>query len=171
MQPVCIGTAGWRLSRAAASHFPLDGNHLQRYASVLPCVEINSSFYRPHQSATYARWAASVPDHFRFSVKLPRSITHERCLRDCAAELDRFVGEVLQLGTKLGCVLVQLPPSLRFEADVAAAFFHVLRQRFDGMLACEARQSACRPAGTARADDQRGVPAPAPARQPENLLL
>ena len=45
----------------------------------------------------------------------------------------------MQLGNKLGCVLVQLPPSLRFEADVAAAFFHALRQRFDGMLACEAR--------------------------------
>ncbi|MGX9730603.1 DUF72 domain-containing protein [Janthinobacterium aestuarii] len=139
MHTVYIGTAGWSISSAAASHFPLDGSHLQRYAQVLPCVEINSSFYRPHQPATYARWADSVPAHFRFSVKLPRSITHERRLRDCAAELDRFAGEVMQLGNKLGCVLVQLPPSLRFETDVAAAFFSALRQRFDGMLACEAR--------------------------------
>ncbi|PLY43824.1 hypothetical protein CSZ94_07500 [Janthinobacterium sp. ROICE36] len=142
MHTIYIGTAGWRLSSAAASHFPLDGSHLQRYASVLPCVEINSSFYRPHQSATYARWAASVPAHFRFSVKLPRSITHERRLRDGTAELDRFAGEVSELGIKLGCVLVQLPPSLRFEADVAAAFFSALRQRFDGMLACEARHAS-----------------------------
>jgi uncharacterized protein YecE (DUF72 family) len=142
MHTVYIGTAGWSLSSAAASHFPLDGSHLQRYARVLPCVEINSSFYRPHQPATYARWAASVPEHFRFSVKLPRSITHERRLRDCAAELERFAGEVMQLGTKLGCVLVQLPPSLRFDGDVAAAFFHALRQRFDGMLACEARHAS-----------------------------
>lgn len=134
-----IGTAGWGLSSAAASHFPSAGSHLQRYARVLSCAEINSSFYRPHQPATYARWAASVPEHFRFSVKLPRSITHERRLRDGEAELERFAGEVLQLGTKLGCVLVQLPPSLRFEADVAVAFFSALRQRFDGMLACEAR--------------------------------
>lgn len=137
-----IGTAGWSISSAAASHFPLDGSHLQRYAQVLDCVEINSSFYRPHQPATYARWAASVPEHFRFSVKLPRSITHERRLRDSAAELDRFAGEALQLGTKLGCVLVQLPPSLHFEADVAAVFFHALRQRFGGMLACEARHAS-----------------------------
>lgn len=136
-----IGTAGWSLSSAAANHFPLDGSHLQRYANVLPCVEINSSFYRPHQPATYARWAASVPEHFRFSVKLPRSITHERRLRDSAAELARFAGEVMQLGNKLGGVLVQLPPSLRFDGDVAAAFFHALRQRFDGMLACEARHA------------------------------
>ncbi|MGK5005001.1 DUF72 domain-containing protein [Janthinobacterium sp. LB2P70] len=139
MHTVYIGTAGWSISSAAASHFPLDGSHLQRYAQVLPCVEINSSFYRPHQPATYARWAASVPAHFRFSVKLPRSITHERRLRDGAAELDRFASEVGELGSKLGCVLVQLPPSLRFEADVAAAFFTALRRRFDGMLACEAR--------------------------------
>ena len=139
MHTVYIGTAGWSISSAAASRFPLDGSHLRRYAQVLDCVEINSSFYRSHQSATYARWAASVPEHFRFSVKLPRSITHERRLRDGAAELDRFAGELMQLGNKLGCVLVQLPPSLRFEADVAAAFFHALRQRFGGMLACEAR--------------------------------
>ena len=166
-----IGTAGWSISSAAASHFPSEGSHLQRYAQVLPCVEINSSFYRPHQPATYARWAASVPDTFRFSVKLPRSITHERRLRDCAAELDRFAGEVMQLGNKLGCVLVQLPPSLRFEADVAAEFFNTLRQRFDGMLACEARHPSWFAAGATdlltmqgitrvRADPPAGQPGP-----------
>ncbi|MGK5032067.1 DUF72 domain-containing protein [Janthinobacterium sp. MDT1-19] len=171
MHTLYIGTAGWNLSSAAASHFPLDGSHLQRYARVLSCVEINSSFYRPHQSATYARWAASVPEHFRFSVKLPRSITHERRLRDGTAELERFAGEVMQLGSKLGCVLVQLPPSLRFEADVAAAFFSALRQRFDGMLACEARHTSWFEAGATelltmqritrvRADPPAGQPGP-----------
>ncbi|UQV44709.1 DUF72 domain-containing protein [Janthinobacterium lividum] len=171
MHTVYIGTAGWSLSSAAASHFPRDGSHLQRYAQVLDCVEINSSFYRPHQPVTYARWAASVPEHFRFSVKLPRSITHERRLRDYAAELDRFAGEVLQLGTKLGCVLVQLPPSLRFDVDVAAAFFHALRQRFGGMLACEARHPSWFEAGATelltlqritrvRADPPAGQPGP-----------
>ncbi|WP_402720845.1 DUF72 domain-containing protein [Janthinobacterium rivuli] len=171
MHPVYIGTAGWSISSAAASHFPLDGSHLQRYAQVLNCVEINSSFYRSHQSATYARWAASVPDHFRFSVKLPRSITHERRLRDCAAELDRFAGEVMQLGNKLGCVLVQMPPSLRFEADVAFDFLTALRQRFDGMLACEARHPSWFEAGATellrmqritrvRADPPAGQPGP-----------
>ena len=137
-----IGTAGWSISGAAASHFPLDGSHLQRYGQVLGCVEINSSFYRPHRSATYARWAASVPDQFRFSVKLPRSITHERRLRGGLAELDRFAGEILHLENKLGCVLVQLPPSLRFDAEVAKDFFSALRQRCDGMLACEARHAS-----------------------------
>ncbi|MGK5052745.1 DUF72 domain-containing protein [Janthinobacterium sp. RB2P8] len=169
MHTVYIGTAGWSLSSAATSHFPLDGSHLQRYASVLPCVEINSSFYRPHQSATYARWAASVPDHFRFSVKLPRSITHERRLRDGTAELDRFAGEVSELGIKLGCVLVQLPPSLGFEADVVATFFHALRQRFDGMLACEARHPSWFEAGATELLTMQGITrvrADPPAGQP-----
>ena len=171
MSTPLIGTAGWSLSSAAASHFPLDGSHLQRYAQVLDCVEINSSFYRPHQGATYARWAASVPEHFRFSVKLPRSITHERRLRDGETELDRFALEVGELGSKLGCVLVQLPPSLRFEADVAAEFFNTLRQRFDGMLACEARHPSWFEVGATellmmqgitrvRADPPAGQPGP-----------
>jgi len=169
MHTVHIGTAGWSISSAAASRFPLDGSHLQRYAQVLDCVEINSSFYRPHQPSTYARWAASVPEHFRFSVKLPRSITHERRLRDCAAELDRFAGEVMQLGNKLGCVLVQLPPSLRFEADVASAFFHALRQRVDGMLACEARHPSWFEAGATELLTMQGITrvrADPPAGQP-----
>jgi len=134
-----IGTAGWSISSAASHHFPSEGSHLQRYGSLLNSVEINSSFYRPHQPATYARWADSVPDTFRFSVKLPRRITHELRLRDCWQELDRFMGEVMQLKDKLGCLLVQLPPSLRFDDGVAAQFFQQLRLRSACMLACEAR--------------------------------
>jgi aspartate/methionine/tyrosine aminotransferase len=56
-------------------------------------VEINSSFYRPHRPSTYERWAASVPASFRFSVKVPRSITHERRLADADALLDAFLAE------------------------------------------------------------------------------
>jgi uncharacterized protein YecE (DUF72 family) len=142
MHTVYIGTAGWSISSAAAHHFPFDGSHLQRYGRVCNSVEINSSFYRPHQPATYARWADSVPDTFRFSVKLPRRITHELRLRDCWQELDKFSGEVAQLGSKLGCLLVQLPPSLRFDDTVAAQFFQQLRLRATCMLACEARHAS-----------------------------
>src|SRR5450830_1918571 len=139
MSPLHIGTAGWSISSAAAHHFPSAGSHLQRYGRVLNSVEINSSFYRPHQPATYARWAASVPGDFRFSVKLPRRITHELRLQDCWQELDKFLGEVAQLANKLGCLLIQLPPSLRFDEGVAKEFFRQLRQRYQAMLACEAR--------------------------------
>ena len=139
MSTLYIGTAGWGISSAASSHFPGEGSHLQRYGQVLDCAEINTSFYRPHQPTTYARWADSLPEHFRFSVKLPRTITHELRLKHYTAELERFAGEVAHLEDKLGCVLVQLPPSLRFDASVAASFFDDLRTYFQGMLAFEAR--------------------------------
>jgi uncharacterized protein YecE (DUF72 family) len=134
-----IGCAGWSIGREWAPSFPFDGSHLQRYAQVLNAVEINSSFYRPHQRSTYQRWADSVPDDFRFSVKLPRSITHDNRLAGIAGPLARFAGEAGALGGKLGCVLVQLPPSLKFEQAVADDFFHRLRDTFNCMLACEAR--------------------------------
>jgi uncharacterized protein YecE (DUF72 family) len=134
-----LGCAGWTISREAAPAFTGAGSHLERYAAVLNAVEINSSFYRPHQPQTYARWAASVPDDFRFSVKLPRSITHERRLQDAAALIAQFAAEAGALGDKLGCVLVQLPPSLRLEGDAAERIFLQLRQYFGCMLACEAR--------------------------------
>ena len=79
-----VGCAGWSLPRAVWPEFPAVGTHLQRYAQRLNAAEINSSFYRPHQPGAYARWAASVPDNFRFSVKLPKTITHQQRLRDCA---------------------------------------------------------------------------------------
>jgi uncharacterized protein YecE (DUF72 family) len=122
-----------------AESFPAEGSHLERYAAVFGAVEINSSFYRPHQPKTYARWADSVPADFRFSVKLPRTITHELRLRDFGAELERFRTETAELGDKLGCVLVQLPPSLAFDKPDVAAFFTAAREGFDCMLACEAR--------------------------------
>jgi uncharacterized protein YecE (DUF72 family) len=64
-----------------------------------------------------------VPDGFRFSVKLPREITHRKPLMGAEELLDRFVAEALSLGEKLGPLLVQLPPKLGFAADVAGGFF------------------------------------------------
>ena len=75
-------------------------------------VEINSSFDHPHRRGTYERWAATVPVGFRFSVKMPREITHDRRLMNVEGALDRFISEAIGLGDKLGMLLVQLPPSL-----------------------------------------------------------
>lgn len=139
-QPL-VGCAGWGINKEAAAAFPAEGSHLERYAAVFPAVEINSSFYKPHQPQTYARWAASVPDAFRFSVKLPKAVTHEARLRDVDELLDRFVREAGELGHKLGCVLVQLPPSGAFDADAVAGFLPRLRARFPCLLALEARHA------------------------------
>lgn len=95
---------------------------MQRYASRFNAVEINSSFYRPHLSKTYERWAQSVPSTFRFSVKVPKRITHELRLQRCETALDEFLEHSLQLREKLGCLLIQLPPSLSYEPAIASAF-------------------------------------------------
>ena len=84
---ILIGTAGWSLPGAHFGLFPRDGSHLERYATRFSCVEINSSFYRPHRQETYARWAASVPENFRFAVKMPRTITHHARLLPSLTDL------------------------------------------------------------------------------------
>ncbi|QNA88907.1 DUF72 domain-containing protein [Massilia sp. Dwa41.01b] len=134
-----IGCAGWNIPKEAAAAFPEAGSHLERYAAVFPVVEINSSFYKPHRPQTYARWAESVPRDFRFSVKVPRAITHDAALRDIDEPLARFAGEVGELGDKLGCLLVQLPPKLGFHDESAREFFVRLQERFACMVACEGR--------------------------------
>lgn len=140
--PLWIGTAGWSVPSRYAAEVPAGGSHLERYARRLNAVEINSSFYRPHQHKTYQRWAQSVPASFRFAVKAPKAMTHEQRLDDCGALLDRFAMEVMGLGDKLGVLLVQLPPKLKFEKQVANRFFYDLRQRFDAPVACEPRHAS-----------------------------
>ena len=140
-----VGCAGWSIASQAAALFPDTGSHLERYARVFNTVEINSSFYRPHRPQTYARWATSVPAAFRFSVKLPRSITHDQRLLGVDALLARFAAEAGALGDKLGCILIQLPPSLGFDPAVAAPFAESIRTRlaepFGCSLALEARNA------------------------------
>ena len=139
---IYIGTAGWSIPRAAQRRFPAGESLLARYAKVLPAVEINSTFYRPHQASTFERWAASVPRSFRFSVKLPQTITHEQGLAKTAKLLDIFLADLAPLGSRLGCLLAQLPPSLAFDARAARGFFTVLRKRFDRDVALEPRHAS-----------------------------
>lgn len=136
-----IGTAAWAIPKTSEALFPKAGSQLERYARVFPAVEINSSFYRPHRRATYERWAASVPDTFRFSVKVPKTITHVQRLRDADDVLATFLDACTGLGDKLGALLVQLPPSLVFEPDVEV-FFVRLRERFGGRVAFEPRHAS-----------------------------
>lgn len=137
-----IGCAGWSLGREYWPQFPAEGTHLQRYAARFNCVEINSAFYRPHRRQTYARWADSVPPGFRFSVKVPKQITHELRLQHCDQALDEFLGQCEGLADRLGCLLVQLPPSLAFAPETVEAFFVALRQRFAGAVVLEPRHES-----------------------------
>jgi uncharacterized protein YecE (DUF72 family) len=145
-----VGCAGWNIPRVATSQFAEEGSHLQRYSCRFPAVEINSSFYRPHRRTTYEKWASSVPADFRFSVKVPKSLTHQQRLRESDELLARFLNEAVGLGEKLGCLLVQLPPSLVLDDTIAANFLSSLNRQIQNLwssatipaVVCEPRHSS-----------------------------
>jgi uncharacterized protein YecE (DUF72 family) len=141
-QRILIGTAGWSLPRAEQSHFPATGSHLERYAAHFRAVEINSSFHRSHKPAIWARWRDAVPAGFRFSVKIPKAITHTARLDVASEVVAAFIDEVSVLETKLGCLLVQLPPSLAFDATIAERFFAYLKAAPAVRIACEPRHES-----------------------------
>ena len=136
---VKIGTAVWTIPKAVAEQFPEQGSALERYAARFRVAEINSSFHRPHRLSTWQRWRDSVPDNFRFSVKLPKSVTHQAKLADAADLLGLFLEQAHALGPKLGVLLVQLPPKLEFSSALVSAFFMDLASRTDARIACEPR--------------------------------
>lgn len=151
------GCAGWQIPAAHRSLFGEGESVLARYATRFDVVEINSTFHRPHRPETFARWAAQVPATFRFSVKIPRAITHEARLHSVGPALDRFRDEVAGLGRNLGGLLVQLPPSLVFDARTAENFFAMLNRRFDCALACEPRHASWFDAPAERLWKRHGV--------------
>jgi uncharacterized protein YecE (DUF72 family) len=134
---IFVGTAGWRSPRETEDDAR---SHLERYALSLNAVEINSSFYREHRAQTYRRWADSTPEDFRFSVKLWREFTHNRklVLTDEDA-LAKSIAAISHLGDKLSVILVQIPPSLKFDHKIAEDFFLKLRRLYQGAIAFEPR--------------------------------
>jgi uncharacterized protein YecE (DUF72 family) len=147
LRTIRIGTAGWTLPKQHTEHFPNEGSHLERYARGFNCVEVNSSFHRPHQQRTWERWARSTPPDFLFSVKLPRTITHTAQLASCGALLYAFFEQIRGLGNKLGPLLVQLPPKLAFDEALTREFFTTLREvhpqdLHTGLIALEPRHTS-----------------------------
>ena len=142
-----IGTAGWTVPRQHSRLFSPPTQdvklpHLELYATKLRCVEINSSFHRPHRRATWERWAATTPNDFRFSVKMPKAVTHTAKLVNTGGALMEFFDAVRGLGKKLGPVLVQLPPKLVFDEGVAREFFATLRELHLDPIALEPRHES-----------------------------
>ncbi len=142
-----IGCAGWSLRLEQQSLFAEGDSQLQRYASVFEAVEVNSCFYRPHRKSTWLRWAESTPENFRFSYKLPKTITHQARLQGVDELLEGFLDQVDNLESRLGTLLVQLPPSFAFDSRVVCEFFALLRRLDDRRqvqraVACEPRHAS-----------------------------
>jgi uncharacterized protein YecE (DUF72 family) len=137
-----VGTAGWSVPREVAGEFPGEDAHLERYGRVMPCAEINSCFYRPHRASTYERWAAAVPEGFRFSAKVPKAITHESGLAPGLEMLRRLREEVGALADRLGPLLMQLPPKQGFAKEQVKGFLGAMREVWpEGGLVLEARNA------------------------------
>jgi len=138
--PAIIGTAGWTIPASDRAAFPEQGTSLERYSARLAGAEINSSFHRPHRRSTWEKWGASVPDCFRFSVKVPKTITHKAKLVGAAELLAAHLEEAGALGPKLAVHLVQLPPSLAYDEALADGFFGQMQDlAVTAAIACEPR--------------------------------
>jgi hypothetical protein len=133
-----VGCAGWSILGSARLAFPSEGT-LQRYASRFRAVEINSSFHRRHRGATYARWAASVPDDFRSSVKAPRTITHERRLRARGGPPRPVPDPDLRAGREARVSAGPASPEPRLRPHTAEGFLASVRDRHTGPIALEPR--------------------------------
>jgi uncharacterized protein YecE (DUF72 family) len=124
-----IGTSGWVYRDWNGRVYPRglpQVDQLRWYAERFSTVEVNASFYRLPTPQTVERWRHQTPAGFEFSVKMSRYVTHIRRLRDAREGVDRFWKVATRLGPKLGPVLIQLPPTLRADGELLAAFLDTL---------------------------------------------
>jgi uncharacterized protein YecE (DUF72 family) len=122
-----LGTSGFSYGEWKGGFYPedlKDTDMLPFYAGRFSSVEINYTFRRSPAPATLARWAESTPEAFRFSLKAHQRITHTRRLAGADTEVSDFLDRARTLGQRLGPILFQCPPSLRFD-----------RPRLEGFLA------------------------------------
>jgi len=123
------GTSGFSYKEWVGEFYPdkqAAKGMLAYYATRLPIVEINNTFYRMPNEAAIAGWRSQVSDSFRFAVKVPRRISHVKRLRDCGAELAFLQSALEGLAPCLGSLLVQLPPHARCDEAALAGFLKEL---------------------------------------------
>ncbi len=115
-----VGTSGWQYRHWRGVFYPeglRQADWLGYYTARFQTVEVNNTFYRLPERATFARWAERTPADFVMAVKFSRYLTHYKRLRDPREPVQRFCAHAGALGSKLGPVLVQLPPDLAVDAE------------------------------------------------------
>ena len=124
-----VGTSGYSYKEWKGPFYPkglVAKDMLRFYGENLPAVEINNTFYRMPSASMLEAWAEQVPPDFRFVLKAPRKITHSKPLKEKADEVAYLFKIAATLGDKLGAILFQLPPYLRKNTDLLAAFVELL---------------------------------------------
>jgi uncharacterized protein YecE (DUF72 family) len=130
--PVLIGTSGWHYQHWRGLFYPRSlpsGKWLELYAQRFATVEINNAFYRLPEPKAVTGWAAAVPDDFVMAVKASRYLTHIRRLRDPGESVTRLLQRLAGLGSRLGPLLLQLPPNLRIDTTALDATLAALSDR------------------------------------------
>lgn len=128
-----IGTSGWSYKDWKGLYYPENmksTDWLNFYAKQFDITEINTRLYHLPKKQTVVNWTEKVPDNFRFCPKISRYITHIKRLKDSEESLEKFFDVFEPMKNKMGPVLVQLPPSLKFDATVAEHFFKVLKHDY-----------------------------------------
>ena len=115
-----IGTSGWHYKHWRGPFYPPDmptKNFLSHYLKFFHTVELNNSFYRLPEEKTLINWSKAVPPGFIFAAKGSRFITHMKKLRDPEESVKLFLERIQNLGDKLGPILFQLPPFLKWDPE------------------------------------------------------
>lgn len=127
---VRVGTSGWRYPPWRGAFYPPglpQRRELEHLSRRVTSIEVNGTFYSLQRPESFASWAAETPDDFLFAVKGPRFVTHLKQLRDVETPVANFLASgVLALGAKLGPLLWQLPPRMRFDEARLGAFLDLL---------------------------------------------
>ena len=126
---ILTGTSGYSYKEWLGHFYPekLPASAMLRYyAERFATVEINNTFYRMPAESMLAHWSEEVPDHFVFTLKAPRRITHEKHLREAEPDATEFLRRAATLGDKLGVLLFQLPPYLRKDLHRLRDFLAIL---------------------------------------------
>lgn len=133
---ILLGTCGWSYKEWEEKFYTKGEKHkLRAYARIFQTVEIDSTFYRYPSKGAVMGWLRYSPSNFIFSAKIPKVITHDKKLGlkdDVEADLSAFlkIMEPLQLNGKLGCLLIQLPPSYEYNPENLESFFRILLPQF-----------------------------------------
>ena len=143
---IYIGTSGWSYKSWKDIFYPTNLKptaYLQHYAQYFDTTEINTTFYHTPRMSTTENWAKGVPPGFTFCVKMNRYITQLKRLKEPEEPLQRFFTAIAPLQQRCGPVLIQLPPSLRFNYDVTEYFYSVLKIEYNQYhFALEARHTS-----------------------------
>jgi uncharacterized protein YecE (DUF72 family) len=126
-----VGTSGYSYKEWLGNFYPeglASKEMLRFYASRLPAVEINNTFYRLPKETMLQSWAQQVPPGFRFVLKAPQKITHVKRLKDAGTEVEYLFRVGTALGSTAGAILFQLPPYLKKNLDTLQNFLSILPQ-------------------------------------------